>query len=242
MRIISKKTGLQAGAMVAVAAAGFGLISFSGDNVYRSTLTQLRALAHLSPGQTPTGPGAGTSTPPTGTGAGAGDGASAPSTAVWPLLKSGARGVNVTTAQHLLAAAGQSVTADGIYGPNTRNAAAAFQRSHRLTADGIIGPNTWNKLVNGTKTTTPTQPAPTTPAPASGRLTHRQALAARRGWHQGPGRPDLPRRRPRPHHPGRHRPEEGQRLHDHHHRRHRVRPQRRPPLPRQRLQARPAHP
>ncbi|MFE7268404.1 GH25 family lysozyme [Streptomyces sp. NPDC057592] len=127
-----------------------GLRSNADVNVYKGTLTQLRALAHLSPGQTPTGPGAGTPTgngTGTGAGSGAGGGASAPSTAVWPLLKNGARGVNVTTAQHLLAAAGQSVTADGIYGPNTQNATAAFQRSHGLTADGIIGPNTWNKLV-----------------------------------------------------------------------------------------------
>ncbi|MGW1848685.1 peptidoglycan-binding domain-containing protein [Streptomyces sp. NPDC001966] len=84
--------------------------------------------------------------------------------------------MNVTTAQHLLAAAGQSVTADGIYGPNTRNAAIAFQRPHGLTADGIIGPKTWNKLINGTKTSTPTTPTPTTPAPSNGRLTQRQAL------------------------------------------------------------------
>ncbi|MFF3787907.1 GH25 family lysozyme [Streptomyces sp. NPDC001933] len=221
-----------------------GLRGKADVNVYKGTLTQLRALAQLSPGQTPTGPGAGTSTPTTGTGtgtgagAGAGGGASAPSTAVWPLLKNGARGVNVTTAQHLLAAAGQSVTADGIYGPNTQNAAAfqrshgltadeiigpntwnklvrtvgqgangaavkaaqaqlagygnriavdgafgpatrnatvAFQRSHGLTADGIIGPKTWNKLINGAKSA-PTTPAPTQPAPANGRLTQRQAL------------------------------------------------------------------
>ncbi|MEU2135081.1 GH25 family lysozyme [Streptomyces sp. NPDC018352] len=216
-----------------------GLRGRADVNVYKGTLTQLRTLAHLAPGQSPTRPGTGPttpttppvpSTPPT-----------APSTTVWPLLKNGTRGVNVTTAQHLLAAAGQSVTADGIYGPNTRNATAAFQRSHGLTADGIIGPNTWNKLtqtvrtgssgpavkaaqaqlagygnriavdgafgpatqaaavafqrshglsadgiigpktwnklVNGTKTSTPTTPAPTTPAPSNGKLTQRQALA-----------------------------------------------------------------
>ncbi|RPK53961.1 MULTISPECIES: GH25 family lysozyme [unclassified Streptomyces] len=209
-----------------------GLRGKADINVYKGTLTQLRALAHLSPGQTPTGPGTGSTTPPAPPTT-----PPAPSTAVWPLLKNGTRGVNVTTAQHLLAAAGQSVTADGIYGPNTQNATAAFQRSHGLTADGIIGPNTWNKLtqtvhtgssgsavkaaqarlagygnriavdgafgpatrnaamafqrshgltadgiigpktwnklVNGTKTT---QPAPTQPAPANGRLTQRQAL------------------------------------------------------------------
>ncbi|MEU9322073.1 GH25 family lysozyme [Streptomyces sp. NPDC048295] len=136
-----------------------GLRGRADVNVYKGTLTQLRRLAHLTPGQIPTGPGAGTPATGNGTGAGTGTGtgtgagagtgggASAPATAVWPLLKNGTRGVNVTTAQHLLAAAGQSVTADGIYGPATRNAAIAFQRAHGLTADGVIGPNTWNKLV-----------------------------------------------------------------------------------------------
>ncbi|MER5631538.1 GH25 family lysozyme, partial [Streptomyces nitrosporeus] len=113
-----------------------GLRGNADINVYKGTLTQLRRLAHLAPGQSPTRPGPTTqTTPPT-----------APSTVVWPLLKSGSRGVNVTTAQHLLAAAGKSVTADGIFGPATRTATAAFQRSHGLAADGIIGPKTWNKL------------------------------------------------------------------------------------------------
>ncbi|MFJ7199761.1 MULTISPECIES: peptidoglycan-binding protein [unclassified Streptomyces] len=80
--------------------------------------------------------------------------------------------------KHLLAAAGQSVTADGIYGPATRNAAIAFQRSHGLATDGVIGPRTWNKLINGAKSA-PTTPAPTTPAPANGKLTQRQALTQR---------------------------------------------------------------
>ncbi|MFE7113228.1 peptidoglycan-binding protein [Streptomyces sp. NPDC057575] len=81
-------------------------------------------------------------------------------------------------AQAQLAGYGNRIAVDGAFGPATRNAAVAFQRSHGLTADGIIGPKTWNKLVNGTKTTqpAPTTPAPTTPAPSNGRLTQRQAL------------------------------------------------------------------
>lgn len=54
-----------------------GLRGQADVNVHRGTLTQLRTLAHLSPGQTPTHPGTGSTTPP------------APSTAVWPLLKNG---------------------------------------------------------------------------------------------------------------------------------------------------------
>lgn len=72
-----------------------GLRGKADVNVHRGTLTQLRTLARLSPGQTPTHPGTGSTTPP------------APSTAVWPLLKNGTRGVNVTAAQRLLAAAGR---------------------------------------------------------------------------------------------------------------------------------------
>ncbi|MGW2183450.1 GH25 family lysozyme [Streptomyces sp. NPDC001732] len=218
-----------------------GLRGNADVNVYKGTLTQLRRLAHLAPGQSPTRPAPTTPTTPTTPPTPSTPPPTAPSTAVWPLLKSGSRGVNVTTAQHLLAAAGQSVTADGIFGPNTRNATTAFQRSHGLAADGIIGPKTWdkltrtvrtgssgpavraaqaqlagygnriavdgafgpatrnatvafqrshglaadgiigpktwNKLVNGTKATTPAPPAPTTPAPGNGRLTERQALA-----------------------------------------------------------------
>ncbi|MFJ2591279.1 peptidoglycan-binding protein, partial [Streptomyces sp. NPDC087538] len=89
----------------------------------------------------------------------------------------GANGSAVKAAQAQLAGYGNRIAVDGAFGPATRNATAAFQRSHGLTADGVVGPKTWNKLVNGTKTSTPTTPAPTTPAPANGRLTQRQALA-----------------------------------------------------------------
>ncbi|MFC9621742.1 peptidoglycan-binding protein [Streptomyces sp. NPDC056930] len=37
----------------------------------------------------------------------------------WPLLKTGSRGTDVRTAQHLLAAAGYTVTADRAFGPRT---------------------------------------------------------------------------------------------------------------------------
>ena len=38
------------------------------------------------------------------------------------------------------------VTADGIFGTNTKNAVKKFQKSNRLTADGIVGKSTAHKL------------------------------------------------------------------------------------------------
>lgn len=38
------------------------------------------------------------------------------------------------------------IPADGIYGPQTRNAVMAFQRSHGLAVDGIVGPATSAKM------------------------------------------------------------------------------------------------
>ena len=68
----------------------------------------------------------------------------------WPVLKQGASGFRVTAAQHLLAAGGQTVTADGVFGANTKTAVAAFQRSRGLVADGIVGTNTWTRLTAAT--------------------------------------------------------------------------------------------
>jgi peptidoglycan hydrolase-like protein with peptidoglycan-binding domain len=39
------------------------------------------------------------------------------------------------------------VTADGIFGANTRNAVIAFQRHFGLAQDGIVGQATWNRLM-----------------------------------------------------------------------------------------------
>ena len=38
------------------------------------------------------------------------------------------------------------VSADGIFGNNTKNAVKKFQKSNRLTADGIVGKSTAHKL------------------------------------------------------------------------------------------------
>jgi peptidoglycan hydrolase-like protein with peptidoglycan-binding domain len=48
-----------------------------------------------------------------------------------------AAGTTVRAVQRAL-----GVTADGVYGPQTRRAVRRFQRSHGLTVDGIAGPQT----------------------------------------------------------------------------------------------------
>ena len=40
------------------------------------------------------------------------------------------------------------ISADGIFGPNTRTAVINYQKSKGLSQDGIVGQNTWRKLLN----------------------------------------------------------------------------------------------
>jgi hypothetical protein len=72
----------------------------------------------------------------------------APTTAApgWPLLSSGKTGAEVFALQYLLRYQGSTITADGIFGANTRSAVIDFQFLHGLTQDGIVGPNTWSAL------------------------------------------------------------------------------------------------
>lgn len=57
-------------------------------------------------------------------------------------LRLHATGDDVTALQQRLAALGFSLDADGVFGPATQRAVAAFQASHGLQADGIVGPVT----------------------------------------------------------------------------------------------------
>lgn len=64
-----------------------------------------------------------------------------------PTLAEGAASDDVRTMQGALIARRQPVTVDGVFGPATKTALQAFQRSAGLTADGITGPATWPKLL-----------------------------------------------------------------------------------------------
>ena len=72
------------------------------------------------------------------------DGIPGPKTlAAAPLVKEGAQG-NIT--RWIQSEVG--TTADGVFGPNTKQAVINYQRVKGLSADGIVGQNTWRKLLN----------------------------------------------------------------------------------------------
>lgn len=62
------------------------------------------------------------------------------------ILKQGSTGTHVRTVQMRLRDLKYSITVDGDFGPKTKAAVIAFQKSKRLTADGIVGKNTWGAL------------------------------------------------------------------------------------------------
>lgn len=62
-------------------------------------------------------------------------------------LGNGAAGDMVVWAQEHLVSAGQSLTIDGGYGPNTQAAVAAFQTAHGIAPSGKIDPTTWAALL-----------------------------------------------------------------------------------------------
>lgn len=70
------------------------------------------------------------------------------------LLRSGSSGQDVVTLQYLLNVAAEfnstipAPSQDGIFGKNTQQSVAAFQKAAGLAPDGIVGPLTWQALYN----------------------------------------------------------------------------------------------
>lgn len=68
-----------------------------------------------------------------------------------PTVKKGARGNITKLIQERLNSVGFSLSTDGIFGNDTKNAVVVFQRNRGLLQDGIVGKNTWSWLLKGTK-------------------------------------------------------------------------------------------
>lgn len=65
----------------------------------------------------------------------------APTGVATTMLHKGSRGPAVASAQRAL-----GISADGVFGPQTRRAVKSFQRAHGLVVDGVIGPVTARAL------------------------------------------------------------------------------------------------
>ncbi len=64
-------------------------------------------------------------------------------------LRIGSQGPGVRDLQTILQKGGAPITADGAFGPKTKGAVVAFQRSAGLSADGVVGAKTWGALDAG---------------------------------------------------------------------------------------------
>jgi peptidoglycan hydrolase-like protein with peptidoglycan-binding domain len=69
----------------------------------------------------------------------------------WPVLREGSSSLwppaTVRSLQYLLDARGARLAVDGQFGPKTRAAVVAFQRSHGLSPSGVVYTATWQQLV-----------------------------------------------------------------------------------------------
>ncbi len=62
---------------------------------------------------------------------------------IWPRIPA-VSGPAVSAWQTRMVQRGFPIDTDGVYGPQSRNACAAFQRNQGLVPDGIVGRDTWN--------------------------------------------------------------------------------------------------
>jgi len=74
------------------------------------------------------------------------NGGAAPRLSSSGMLRLGSRGARVRELQALLVRAGHALIVDGDFGPATKAAVRAFQRSNHLIVDGVAGPETMTAL------------------------------------------------------------------------------------------------
>lgn len=69
----------------------------------------------------------------------------------WPVLREGSNSgwppATVRSLQYLLNAHGARLAVDGAFGPKTRAAVVAFQRSHGLRGTGVVRAATWRSVI-----------------------------------------------------------------------------------------------
>jgi hypothetical protein len=69
----------------------------------------------------------------------------------WPVLSQGPNRlwprVTVRSLQYLLRARGARIAVDGVFGPHTKAAVVAFQRSRHLVVNGVAEAQTWTSLI-----------------------------------------------------------------------------------------------
>jgi peptidoglycan hydrolase-like protein with peptidoglycan-binding domain len=67
-----------------------------------------------------------------------------------PLLKKGAKGLQVSMLQTLLnlkSEGSEKLAVDAIFGPKTEGGVRAWQEANDLHVDGIAGPKTWRSIL-----------------------------------------------------------------------------------------------
>ena len=98
------------------------------------------------------------------------------------IYKLGSKGDGVADIQLALRLSGYDVTIDSCYGPKTRDAVVAFQKSRGIGADGIVGPKALALLKKVLAMgTTETHPAPG-PSPTNGGESANGAVAITNGY------------------------------------------------------------
>jgi hypothetical protein len=71
----------------------------------------------------------------------------APTPKSWPVLAQGSKGEEVVVLQSLLCNKGHDIDIDGDFGPQTKDAVVAFQKSKGQQSDGTVNSDTWTALL-----------------------------------------------------------------------------------------------